>query len=87
MYALGVSKVDTGALRETFFANQLKYRHQLTMSAQSDFLIDGKYTVEVGGKDKGYHQLEGLDNAFIAADDIEYGHESKIPLWMFGFLY
>lgn len=87
MYALGSQKVDTGTLRETFFANQLKYKHQLTMSEQSDFLIDGTYTIEVGGKDKGYRQLEGLTNAFIAADDIEYGHERKIPIWMFGFLY
>lgn len=87
MYALGIKNVDTGTLRETFFANQVKYLHRLTMSDQSDFLIDDKYTIEVGGKDKGYRQLADLDNAFIAADDIEYGHEHKIPLWMFGFLY
>lgn len=87
MYALGTKNVDTGTLRETFFANQVKYLHRLTMSDQSDFLIDDKYTIEVGGKDKGYRQLADLDNAFIAADDIEYGHEHKIPLWMFGFLY
>lgn len=87
MYALGTKNVDTGTLRETFFANQVKYLHRLTMSDQSDFLIDDKYTIEVGGKDKGYRQLADLDNAFIAADDIEFGHEHKIPLWMFGFLY
>lgn len=87
MYALGTKNVDTGTLRETFFANQVKYLHRLTMSDQSDFLIDDKYTIEVGGKDKGYRQLADLDNDFIAADDIEYGHEHKIPLWMFGFLY
>lgn len=87
MYALGTGKVDVGSLRETFFANQVKYSHQLSISEQSDFLIDNKYTIEVGGKEKGYRQLEGLNNAFIAADDIEYGHERKIPLWMFGFLY
>jgi len=23
----------------------------------------------------------------VAADDIEYGHGNKIPLWLFGFLY
>lgn len=87
MYALGTGKVDVGSLRETFFANQVKYSHQLSISEQSDFLIDNKYTIEIGGKEKRYRQLEGLNNAFIAADDIEYGHERKIPLWMFGFLY
>jgi hypothetical protein len=28
-----------------------------------------------------------LQNAFIAADDIEIGFQEKIPLWFFGFLY
>jgi hypothetical protein len=28
-----------------------------------------------------------LENAFIASDDIEYGYQNKIPLWLFGFLY
>ena len=28
----------------------------------------------------------GIDNAFIAADDIEIGFGNKIPLSLFGFL-
>ena len=28
-----------------------------------------------------------LKNAFIVADDIEYGFKNKIPLWLFGFMY
>jgi hypothetical protein len=34
-----------------------------------------------------YRPSIALDHAYIAADDIEYGLENKIPLWMFGFLY
>ncbi|MEN6454895.1 MAG: AAA family ATPase [Prolixibacteraceae bacterium] len=49
--------------------------------------MDRKYTFEVGGKDKTFRQLAGLENAYIAADDIEYGMDRKIPLWLFGFLY
>lgn len=87
MAALADTQADTGNLRETFFANQLRYRHTVNISVQSDFLIDGKYTFEIGGKEKGRKQIDGLDNAYIAADNLEYGFGNKIPLWLFGFLY
>ena len=61
--------------------------HQVNLSEASDFLIDEKYTFEVGGKDKGKKQIATLENAYIVADDIEYGMGNKIPLWLFGFLY
>ena len=40
-----------------------------------------------GGKEKTGRQIAGVKDAYIVADDIEYGHERKIPLWLFGFLY
>ena len=46
-----------------------------------------KYTIECGGKSKTSEQIKTLENAFIAADGIETGSGSKIPLWLFGFLY
>ena len=49
--------------------------------------MDGKYLFEVGGKSKNQKQIAGIENSFIAADDIEFGFENKIPLWLFGFLY
>jgi len=49
--------------------------------------VDNKYTIEVGGLNKKRKQIEGVDNAFIAADNIEFAHMNKIPLWLFGFLY
>lgn len=87
MYALADKQTDIGNVRETFFANQLRKNHQVNLSEASDFLIDGKYTFEVGGKDKGKKQIATLENAYIVADDIEYGMGNKIPLWLFGFLY
>jgi len=86
-YALAPDNTETGNLRETFFVMQLSPNHKLEYSGKSDFLIDGKYTIEVGGAGKGYQQIEGIENAYIAADGIEYGHGNKIPLWLFGFLY
>lgn len=87
MMALSMQSTNIGNLRETFFANQLSYHHQLLLSTQSDFFVDGRYTFEIGGEGKGYRQLEGLSEAYIAADDIEFGSGNKIPLWAFGFLY
>ena len=78
---------NPGTLRETFFLNQLSAQHQVTYPKKGDFLIDGKYLFEVGGKNKTNTQIKDLENGYIAADDIEYGFQNKIPLWLFGFLY
>jgi len=87
MYILQNDKVNIGTLREIFFANQLKYKHTLSLPKFGDFLIDNKYIIEIGGKDKSFKQIEGIENAYVAADDIEFGFGNKIPLWLFGFLY
>jgi predicted AAA+ superfamily ATPase len=86
-YTLATSGVNRGNLRESFFFNQLEYRHKVEYPEKGDFLIDGKYTFEIGGKGKNNRQIYALPDAYIAADDIEYGVDNKIPLWMFGFLY
>ncbi len=86
-YALAYDKPDTGSMREAFFLNQLKVNHQVTYPEKGDFLIDGKYLFEVGGKNKTQKQIVGIENAFIVADNIEYRFGNKIPLWVFGFLY
>jgi predicted AAA+ superfamily ATPase len=86
-YALAAGSVNTGNLRESFFFNQLDYRHKVEYPEKGDFLVDGKYTFEIGGKGKNNRQIYSLPDAYIAADDIEYGVDNKIPLWMFGFLY
>ena len=87
MYALNGQSVSIGNARETFFANQLRYSHLIEIAKQSDFLVDGKFTFEIGGKNKNKTQIKGLQDAYVALDDIEYGFENKIPLWIFGFLY
>ncbi len=79
---------NAGALRETFLLNQLKNAgYEVHLPSKGDFLINKKYTVEVGGKNKEGKQIKGLPDAFIAADEIETGFRQKIPLWLFGFLY
>jgi hypothetical protein len=87
VFAIRHSIPNIGSIRETFFLNQLLENHQVTYPNKGDFLVDDKYTFEIGGKNKASKQLIGIDDAFIAADNIELAHENKIPLWLFGFLY
>ena len=78
---------DVGTVRETFFANQISHVYKLNISKQGDFLVNKKYTVEIGGKNKDFSQIKDIPDSFIAADGIEIGSKNKIPLWLFGFLY
>ena len=87
MYALSNEKPDKGNLRETFILNQLLVKNSVSYPEIGDFLINGKYLIEVGGPSKKTKQIASLENAFIAADDIEFPDGRKIPLWLFGFLY
>lgn len=87
MYALNNEKPDTGNLRETFILNQLLVKHSVSYPETGDFLVDGKYLIEVGGPSKKTKQIAGLENAFIAVDDIEFPDGRRIPLWLFGFIY
>ncbi|GHT66903.1 ATPase AAA [Bacteroidia bacterium] len=86
-HALAEINTNIGNMRETFFLNQLAFNHTVEYPNQGDFWVDKKYLFEIGGKSKSGKQIEGVSNAYIAADNIEYGFDKKIPLWQFGFLY
>jgi uncharacterized protein len=87
MFALADVKINAGTVRETFLFNQLRERYKVTYSGMADFFVDGKYTIEAGGIGKNQKQIAGVENAFIAADNMEYAYQNKVPLWLFGFLY
>lgn len=76
-----------GTLRETFFASSVAYHHGLQYPKSGDFMVDDQFVFEIGGKDKSFEQIKGLNNAYVVSDDIEIGVNKKIPLWLFGFLY
>lgn len=79
---------NPGSRRESFLLNQLRNaKHEVSLPNHGDFLVNRKYTIEVGGKNKGNEQLKGIEEAYIAADNMEIGVGNKIPLWLFGFLY
>ena len=95
MYAI-TDVVNTGSLRELFFVNQVRNAHTLhpeflestvELAGSGDFIVNGRYTFEVGSKKKGFKQISGMADAFVVADDIEAGFKNRMPLWIFGFLY
>lgn len=87
MTALSNEATNIGNMRETFFFNQLKVKNQVTSSPVSDFLVNNKYTFEIGGRKKGKKQIKDIDNSYIVKDNIEYAYSNVIPLWAFGLNY
>ena len=94
-YAI-TANLDTGSAREAFFVNQIKNAlssqtrlidDRIFSAKKGDFLVDDKYTFEIGGKNKDFSQIKDIKNSYLALDDIEVGYGAKIPLWLFGFLY
>jgi hypothetical protein len=87
-HALATGKgPEIGALRETFFLNMLRVGQSVSVPARGDFLVNDKITFEVGGKNKDGSQIKKVENAWLALDNIEIGHDNRIPLWLFGYLY
>jgi hypothetical protein len=87
LFEILCDKNELGTVRETFFSSQVGYFHNLHYPKKGDFLIDEKYTIEIGGKDKSFTQIKEMPNSFVVADGLEVGFGNKIPLWLFGFLY
>ena len=86
-YALGGEKTDIGNVRETFFFNQTAVKHKVTYSSQIDFTLNETYNFEIGGKNKIQKQLAGVENGYLALDNIEIGFNNEIPFWLFGLMY
>ncbi|MEA2048493.1 MAG: hypothetical protein U9O64_08640 [Campylobacterota bacterium] len=84
---LHIVEANIGIVRETFFLNIVSTQHEVSYPKKGDFMVDDKYLLEIGGKNKGFKQIKDMNNSFVAADDIEIGYGNKIPLWLFGFLY
>ena len=89
-------------MRESFFAASAQNaKHAVVASKKGDFIVDDKYIMEIGGKNKSFKhagakrlnpavkrgQIKDIKNSFVVSDDIEVGVGNKIPLWLFGFMY
>jgi hypothetical protein len=87
MHALCPMNPNLGTLRELFFLSMLSFQHEVSIPMQGDFMVEHQFIFEIGGRKKDASQIQNIDNAFLACDDIEHGMGNKIPLWLFGFLY
>ena len=88
LHAFAAGKEEVGTVRETFALSQLRASGQNAEApARGDFLVNEKYTFEVGGRKKSKAQLTGADTGYVFRDDIEVGSGSIIPLWLLGLLY
>jgi uncharacterized protein len=88
IHALAEENPNRGNLRETLFMSHVQDAGLVTTySDQADFMVSGKYTFEIGGREKGSKQIKGIEHSYVIADDLLVGVRNKIPLWLFGFLY
>ena len=88
LHALCSHAPETSTIRESFAVCMISKDHVVEYGkSRGDFKIDGTYTFEIGGPDKGFSQIAGMENAFVFADGIEMPAGRKLPLWMLGFIY
>lgn len=88
IYALCSGNPEIGTIRESFALCMLSKDNTAEYGkARGDFKINGKFTLEIGGPDKGFSQITNIDDAYVFADGIEVPMGRKLPLWMLGFLY
>jgi hypothetical protein len=85
--ALAFGDVNTGNNREAFFLSHLSKDHLVQASPVSDFVVNEKYTFEIGGKNKQSKQVRGVTKSYVVKDDLLTGAGNEIPLWLFGMLY
>ena len=87
LYALS-SQLNIGTIRECFVVNQLSTMHTVEYGKDhGDFKVDGKFTFEVGGKDKSFQQIADIPNSYILADNLDFPIGKKLPIWLVGFIY
>lgn len=83
MYAIDDGNINNKILRQTFFYNQVGYKHPIKSSGKTDFKVADQYHFSIGGK----YTVPVDEESFAGADMIEVGNGNIIPLWLFGFLY
>jgi len=77
---------DIGSRRETFLLYSLPDSIEARAADQGDFLIQNRFTLEVGGRNKDSAQIRDVPDAYLALDGIPSGSGTRVPLWLFGFL-
>jgi predicted AAA+ superfamily ATPase len=98
IYALSPQRAEIGAVRETFFLNQLAslrrrklaFPPEVTLPKRGDFHYryqGAAYTFEIGGPNKTADQIGRAPGSYTVVDAKATATEHRIPLWLFGLLY
>jgi len=87
MHALGLVVPNAGSIRETFVMSALHPTCAVSTPAKGDFLVNDRYTFEVGGPNKTFHQISDMANALLVKDKIEVGSKDILPMWLLGLGY
>lgn len=80
------ARPNPGPIREIFFLRCLPPELPVRAANKGDFLLDERFIIEVGGRNKDRSQLRGTAEAWLALDDLPSGSGRRVPLWLFGFL-
>ncbi len=83
----GVSYATVDKIKQLLVVLAESVPFKPNVSKLSSMLQATRGSVEVGGANKSRRQIARIEEAYIAADDIEIGYGQKVPLWMFGLLY
>lgn len=84
-YVFDPENVSTTATLQTFFRNQVGYKHFLSSPSKRgvNFLVDEEHSFRIDKeKSERHHQ-----DKFYAVNELTIGRDNVIPLWLFGFLY
>ncbi|MBI9069125.1 MAG: ATP-binding protein [Salinivirgaceae bacterium] len=85
LYAISQSEPSNEVLNETYFLNQLKKGHKVSSNGKKgEFLIDDTLLFKVGNHKR---ITNNINNTYIGTHMEEVGVDTRIPLWLFGFLY
>ena len=84
MYPIRPMEVNAGAVRESFFYNQLLKDNKLNEGIKNaHFLVNTMYNFRIEESMK----VKNNPDMYYAVDKTEIGEGNMIPLWLFGFLY
>jgi hypothetical protein len=84
-WALSINREpETGSLRETFFLNQAACKHRVTLPKNGDFMVDNKFTFEIGGPNKNKTANRNTPQQFCCAG--QHRKRGSGQPFRFGFL-
>jgi predicted AAA+ superfamily ATPase len=85
LYPICLSKVDRQPVIETFFYSQIHKDYKVNLGEKSaQFLVDSQYSFRI---EEHVSRAKAHSDMYYVVDGIETGEGSRIPLWLFGFLY